>query len=71
MKISDLVGKKDVGVRVRIPASLMKKSKGTLVGNMNGTFTGRLKKEGRVVRLAVRLSDGKIHQFRPQDVTLT
>lgn len=69
MKISDLVGKKNVSVKVRVPASLVKKTKGALAGTVKGTFTGRMKKTGRVVRLTVSI-DGTTHQFRPQDVTL-
>lgn len=69
MKISDLVGKKDINVKVRVPASLVKKTKGALSGTVKGLFTGRMKKSGRVVRLAVKI-DGATHQFRPQDVTL-
>lgn len=69
MKISDLVGKKNIGVKVRVPADLVKKTKGALTGTMKGTFTGKMHKDGRVVRLAVKLGT-KTYEFRPQDVAL-
>lgn len=67
MKIADLTQKKNVRVKVRVPASLQKSE--SMKPEVSGKVVS-IRKEGRITRVTVELRGGAKHEFRPQDLTL-
>jgi hypothetical protein len=67
MRLADLLKKKNAKVSVRVPASLQKSAglKESVAGKITGVRT-----EGRVARIQVTLKNGKIYEFRPQDLSV-
>jgi hypothetical protein len=67
MRLADLLKKKNAKINVRVPAYLQKSA--GLKESVTGKITG-IRTEGRVARIQVTLKNGKIYEFRPQDLSL-
>jgi hypothetical protein len=64
MKIADLVKKKRVLVRVRVPAKLQER----FGAEVNGTVKGLVMERG-VTWVCVKITGGPEQNFRPQDLS--